>query len=157
MLLKWRLGMHSCSRFNQSINKFISRHSTGWSCAVFTDYILLYVVHICSKHLRQMLIYFLWNCLQRITCTFNSLEQKRLLMDLDVNMRTGSCPYAVQFYGALFREVGCSCFHCCQCFAVFHFVSAFNSVYFITNRMTNDCCSGYAVVHGTACCRCHPL
>ena len=26
-------------------------------------------------------------------------------MDLDVNMRTGSCPYAVQFYGALFREV----------------------------------------------------
>jgi len=27
-------------------------------------------------------------------------------MDLDVNMRTGSCPYAVQFYGALFREVG---------------------------------------------------
>jgi len=47
----------------------------------------------------------MWRCLQRITCTFNSQEQKRLLMDLDVNMRTGSCPYAVQFYGALFREV----------------------------------------------------
>jgi len=46
-----------------------------------------------------------WYSLQRITCTFNSQEQKRLLMDLDVNMRTGSCPYAVQFYGALFREV----------------------------------------------------
>lgn len=41
---------------------------------------------------------------KRITCTFNSLEQKRLLMDLDVNMRVGSCQYAVQFYGALFRE-----------------------------------------------------
>lgn len=26
-------------------------------------------------------------------------------MDLDVSMRSGSCPYTVQFYGALFREV----------------------------------------------------
>lgn len=42
---------------------------------------------------------------QRITCSVNSLEQKRLLMDLDVSMRTGSCPYTVRFYGALFREV----------------------------------------------------
>lgn len=41
---------------------------------------------------------------KRITCTVNSLEQKRLLMDLDVSMRTGSCPYTVRFYGALFRE-----------------------------------------------------
>lgn len=37
--------------------------------------------------------------------TVNSQEQKRLLMDLDVNMRSGSCPYTVTFYGALFREV----------------------------------------------------
>jgi len=36
-------------------------------------------------------------------------------MDLDVNMRTGSCPYAVQFYGALFREVGSNCFYDCHC------------------------------------------
>ena len=43
--------------------------------------------------------------LQRITCTVNSQEQKRLLMDLDVSMRTGNCPYTVHFYGALFREV----------------------------------------------------
>ena len=42
---------------------------------------------------------------QRITVTVNSLEQKRLLMDLDVSMRSGSCPYTVTFYGALFREV----------------------------------------------------
>jgi len=41
---------------------------------------------------------------KRITCTLNTREQKRLLMDLDVNMRTGSCPYTVRFYGALFRE-----------------------------------------------------
>ncbi|ELT91393.1 hypothetical protein CAPTEDRAFT_164038 [Capitella teleta] len=41
---------------------------------------------------------------KRITCTVNSQEQKRLLMDLDVSMRTGSCPYTVSFYGALFRE-----------------------------------------------------
>jgi mitogen-activated protein kinase kinase 3 len=41
---------------------------------------------------------------KRITCTVNSQEQKRLLMDLDVSMRTGSCPYTVRFYGALFRE-----------------------------------------------------
>lgn len=41
---------------------------------------------------------------KRITCTVNSKEQKRLLMDLEVNMRTGSCPYTVKFYGGLFRE-----------------------------------------------------
>lgn len=41
---------------------------------------------------------------KRITCTVNSQEQKRLLMDLEVNMRTGNCPYTVRFYGALFRE-----------------------------------------------------
>lgn len=34
----------------------------------------------------------------------NSQEQKRLLMDLDISMRTSDCPYTVQFYGALFRE-----------------------------------------------------
>lgn len=33
-------------------------------------------------------------------------EQKQLLMDLDVVMRSSDCPYIVQFYGALFREVG---------------------------------------------------
>lgn len=41
---------------------------------------------------------------KRITYTVNSKEQRRLLMDLDVNMRTGKCPYTVKFYGALFRE-----------------------------------------------------
>lgn len=32
-------------------------------------------------------------------------EQKQLLMDLDVVMRSNNCPYIVQFYGALFKEV----------------------------------------------------
>ena len=48
---------------------------------------------------------FLCVCVQRIMATVNNLEQKRLLMDLDINMRSGSCPYTVEFYGALFREV----------------------------------------------------
>lgn len=41
---------------------------------------------------------------KRIAATVNTLEQKRLLMDLDISMRSGSCPYTVTFYGALFRE-----------------------------------------------------
>ncbi|XP_078450572.1 dual specificity mitogen-activated protein kinase kinase 6-like isoform X2 [Lampetra planeri] len=40
----------------------------------------------------------------RIRATVNSQEQKRLLMDLDISMRTVDCPYTVTFYGALFRE-----------------------------------------------------
>ena len=32
-------------------------------------------------------------------------EQKQLLMDLDVVMRSNECQYIVQFYGALFKEV----------------------------------------------------
>jgi len=41
---------------------------------------------------------------KRITCSVNSIEQKRLLMDLDVSMRSSKCEYTVLFYGALFRE-----------------------------------------------------
>ncbi|KAJ8364231.1 hypothetical protein SKAU_G00130620 [Synaphobranchus kaupii] len=41
---------------------------------------------------------------KRIRATVNSREQKRLLMDLDISMRTVDCPYTVTFYGALFRE-----------------------------------------------------
>ena len=42
--------------------------------------------------------------LQRITATVNTIETKRLLMDLDVSMRSSDCPYTVHFYGAMFRE-----------------------------------------------------
>ncbi|GFY75408.1 hypothetical protein TNIN_128861 [Trichonephila inaurata madagascariensis] len=41
---------------------------------------------------------------KRITATVNNEEQKRLLMDLDISMRSSDCQYTVQFYGALFRE-----------------------------------------------------
>lgn len=41
---------------------------------------------------------------KRITATVNTQEQKRLLMDLDISMRSSDCPYTVQFYGALFRR-----------------------------------------------------
>jgi len=41
---------------------------------------------------------------KRITSTINSIEKKRLLMDLDISMRTSDCPYTVHFYGAMFRE-----------------------------------------------------
>lgn len=46
--------------------------------------------------------------LQRIRSTVDEKEQKQLLMDLDVVMRSSDCPYIVQFYGALFREVSSS-------------------------------------------------
>lgn len=32
-------------------------------------------------------------------------EQKQLLMDLEVVMKSNECPCIVQFYGALFKEV----------------------------------------------------
>ncbi|GAB1609856.1 dual specificity mitogen-activated protein kinase kinase 6-like [Argonauta hians] len=41
---------------------------------------------------------------KRITATINGEEEKRLLMDLDVSMKSGLCTYTVQSYGALFRE-----------------------------------------------------
>lgn len=41
---------------------------------------------------------------KRIAATVNTQEQKRLLMDLDISMRSSDCTYTVQFYGALFRE-----------------------------------------------------
>lgn len=41
---------------------------------------------------------------KRIRATVNSREQERLLMDLEVAMRSVDCPYTVTFFGALFRE-----------------------------------------------------
>ena len=52
---------------------------------------------------------------QLIRCTINLQEQRRLQMDLDINMKTKDCPYTVDYYGALFREVPASffCRHGC--------------------------------------------
>ena len=41
---------------------------------------------------------------KRITATVNSVEQRRMLMDLDISMRSSDCPFTVHFYGAMFRE-----------------------------------------------------
>lgn len=46
---------------------------------------------------------------KRIRSTVDEREQKQLLMDLDVVMKSNECNYIVQFYGALFKEVS-SCF-----------------------------------------------
>jgi len=41
---------------------------------------------------------------KRITATVNTIEQRRLLMDLDISMRSSDCDYTVHFFGAMFRE-----------------------------------------------------
>lgn len=43
---------------------------------------------------------------KRIRSTVDEKEQKQLLMDLEVVMKSNDCNYIVQFYGALFKEVG---------------------------------------------------
>jgi mitogen-activated protein kinase kinase 4 len=43
---------------------------------------------------------------KRIRSTVDEKEQKQLLMDLDVVMKSNECRYIVQFYGALFKEQG---------------------------------------------------
>lgn len=45
--------------------------------------------------------------LQRIRSTVDEKEQKQLLMDLEVVMKSNECPCIVQFYGALFKEGDC--------------------------------------------------
>ncbi|XP_014215798.1 dual specificity mitogen-activated protein kinase kinase 4 [Copidosoma floridanum] len=44
---------------------------------------------------------------KRIRSTVDEKEQKQLLMDLEVVMKSNECPYIVQFYGALFKEGDC--------------------------------------------------
>jgi len=44
---------------------------------------------------------------KRIRSTVDEKEQKQLLMDLGVVMRSNNCPFIVQFYGALFTEGDC--------------------------------------------------
>nr|XP_024214932.1 dual specificity mitogen-activated protein kinase kinase 4 isoform X3 [Halyomorpha halys] len=44
---------------------------------------------------------------KRIRSTVDEREQKQLLMDLGVVMKSNDCPYIVKFYGALFIEGDC--------------------------------------------------
>lgn len=48
--------------------------------------------------------------LQRIRSTVDEKEQKQLLMDLEVVMKSNECMYIVQFFGAIFKEVSIG--HC---------------------------------------------
>ncbi|XP_063961609.1 dual specificity mitogen-activated protein kinase kinase 6-like [Lytechinus pictus] len=41
---------------------------------------------------------------KKIRAQVNSTEDKRILMDMDVAMRSSDCQYTVEFYGALFQE-----------------------------------------------------
>lgn len=42
--------------------------------------------------------------------TLDEKEQKQLLMDLDVIMRSNECEFIVQFFGAIFKEVRSLCY-----------------------------------------------
>lgn len=44
---------------------------------------------------------------KRIRSTVDEKEQKQLLMDLEVVMKSNDCNYIVKFYGALFKEGDC--------------------------------------------------
>ena len=44
---------------------------------------------------------------KRIRSTVDEREQKELLMDLDVVMRSNECPFIVLFFGAIFKEGDC--------------------------------------------------
>lgn len=44
---------------------------------------------------------------KRIRSTVDEKEQKQLLMDLEVVMKSNDCPYIVLFYGAIFKEGDC--------------------------------------------------
>lgn len=44
---------------------------------------------------------------KRIRSTVDEKDQKQLLMDLEVVMKSNACPFIVQFYGALFKEGDC--------------------------------------------------
>ena len=64
---------------------------------------VVYGVH-CTCSSKAILILVL-SFFQRIRSTVDEKEQKQLLMDLDVVMRSSACEYIVKFYGALFTEV----------------------------------------------------
>jgi len=65
----------------------------------------MYLIYASSKHMfSDQSEYCFFSLFQRIAATVNTQEQKRLLMDLDISMRSSACPHTVQFYGALFME-----------------------------------------------------
>lgn len=45
-------------------------------------------------------------CHQQMRRTGNKDENKRILMDLDVVLKSHDCPYIIQCYGAIVTNVG---------------------------------------------------
>ena len=43
--------------------------------------------------------------LQRIRASIDEKAQKQLLKELEIVMKTSDCPFIVNFYGAIFKEV----------------------------------------------------
>lgn len=56
-------------------------------------------------HTNRLRYHDLYDILQRIRSVVDEKEQRQMLMELDAVMRSNDCPYIVQFYGALFKEV----------------------------------------------------
>jgi len=71
---------------------------TACNLATWQNILIWYLV-------KELTVIILVIAVQRIRSTVNEREQKQLLMDLDVVMRSNECPYIVKFYGALFKEV----------------------------------------------------
>lgn len=54
-------------------------------------------------------------CLQQMRRTGNKDENKRILMDLDVVLKSHDCPYIIQCYGAIVTNVSQKlCFLVCK-------------------------------------------
>lgn len=66
---------------------------------------------------------------KRIRSTVDEKEQKQLLMDLEVVMKSNDCIYIVQFYGALFKEGDCWIVSIAEIFSSINLISMNFSVW----------------------------
>lgn len=89
-----------------SVNKMVHKPSNQIMAVKVTEYHNKPLPSMLAGRADGMLGRLICVSSQRIRSTVDEKEQKQLLMDLDVVMRSSDCPYIVQFYGALFREVG---------------------------------------------------
>ena len=48
--------------------------------------------------------------IQRIRASLDEKAQKQLLKELEIVMKTSDCPFIVNFYGAIFKEVSLQIF-----------------------------------------------
>lgn len=85
-----------------TVNKMIHRISDTVMAVKVYDLIFQYQIQSISFANLNLSLNFI---IQRIRSTVDEREQKQLLMDLEVVMKSNECPCIVQFYGALFKEV----------------------------------------------------